>query len=119
MDALKIRLEGAQRACTPKETISRMMPHFHVAGITRVSEITGLDRVGIPVAQCIRPSAQYLSVDSGKGATAEAAICSAIMEGFERHVGENFNPEFISGTCSKVELQFFRDVLSLFFKWIK
>jgi YcaO-like protein with predicted kinase domain len=108
MDALKIRLEGAQRACTPKETISRMMPHFHVAGITRVSEITGLDRVGIPVAQCIRPSAQYLSVDSGKGATAEAAICSAIMEGFERHVGENFNPEIITAPLHKLSNAEFR-----------
>ena len=65
-----------------------MTPHFYAAGITRVSEITGLDRLGIPVAQCIRPNAKYLSVDSGKGATSKAALCSAIMEGFERHVGE-------------------------------
>lgn len=85
---MKLKLEGAQRACTPAETIARMKPWWHQAGITRVSEITGLDRCGIPVAQCVRPDAVSLSVDSGKGATAEAAMCSAMMEGFERHIGE-------------------------------
>ena len=103
MDTLKIRLEGAQRACTPKETIARMTPHFHAAGITRVSEITGLDRVGIPVAQCIRPNARYLSVDSGKGATPDAALCSAIMEGFERHVGEACDLEYITAPLHKLK----------------
>jgi len=85
---MKLKLEGAQRACTPADTIARMKPWWPQAGITRVSEITGLDRSGIPVAQCVRPDAISLCVDSGKGATAEAAMCSAMMEGFERHVGE-------------------------------
>lgn len=85
---MKIKLEGAQRACTPAETMARMKPWWQQAGITRVSEITGLDRTGIPVGQCVRPDAISLCVDSGKGATAEAAMCSAMMEGFERHVGE-------------------------------
>lgn len=84
----KLKLEGAQRACTAAETIARMKPWWRQAGITRVSQITGLDRCGIPVAQCVRPDALYLCVDSGKGATAEAAMASAMMEGFERHVGE-------------------------------
>lgn len=85
---MKLKLEGAQRACTPAQTIARMKPWWHKAGITRVFEITGLDRCGIPVAQCVRPDSISLCVDSGKGATAEAAMCSAMMEGFERHVGE-------------------------------
>jgi ribosomal protein S12 methylthiotransferase accessory factor len=88
----KIRLEGAQRACTPEETLERMRPHFHAAGITRLAEITGLDRIGVCVAQCMRPDAIVLAVDSGKGATIEAAKCSAMMEGFERHVGETSRP---------------------------
>ena len=98
MDSLKIRLEGAQRACTPEETIKRMRPFWRDAGITRVGEITGLDRLGIPVAQCIRPDAKVLSVDSGKGVTLNAALCSAMMEGFERHVGEVANFEKIKAT---------------------
>jgi len=72
-----------------------MRPYWGQAGITRVSEITGLDRIGIPVAQCIRPDAVVLSVDSGKGATPIAAKVSAMMEGFERHVGETCNLDVI------------------------
>lgn len=88
MVVTKHRLDGAHRACTPEDTLARMRPHFHAAGITRLAEITGLDRIGICVAQCIRPDAIVLAVDSGKGATPAAAKCSAMMEGFERHVGE-------------------------------
>ena len=88
LEVTKVRIDGAQRACTPEQTLARMRPHFRAAGITRLAEITGLDRIGICVAQCIRPDAIVLAVDSGKGATPAAARCSAMMEGFERHVGE-------------------------------
>jgi ribosomal protein S12 methylthiotransferase accessory factor len=74
-----------------------------MAGITRVSEITGLDRSGIPVAQCVRPDAVSLCVDSGKGATREAALCSAMMEGFERHVGETARVESITETGARLK----------------
>jgi len=98
----KIRLEGAHRACTPEQTLERMRPHFHAAGITRLAEITGLDRIGICVAQCIRPDAIVLAVDSGKGATPAAAKCSAMMEGFERHVGETSRPRHILATAAQL-----------------
>ena len=103
MDNSKIKLEGAQRACTPIETIKRMRPWWKAAGITRVGEITGLDRIGIPVAQCVRPDAMVLSVDSGKGVTPEAAACSAMMEGFERHVGESTKFEEIKAVESNLK----------------
>jgi len=99
---MKYKLEGAHRACSPIDTINRMMPFFEMAGITRVGEITGLDRIGIPVAQCIRPDAVCLVVDSGKGTTPEAAKCSAIMEGFERHIGETAKVETIETSESKL-----------------
>ena len=98
----KLRLEGAHRACSPKETLARMRPYYEQAGITRVSEITGLDRIGISVAQCIRPDAVVLSVDSGKGATQEAAQCSAVMEGFERHVAETCELTAYRGTAHEM-----------------
>jgi ribosomal protein S12 methylthiotransferase accessory factor len=98
----KIHLEGAQRACSPRETIDRMRPHFYSAGITRIADITGLDWIGIPVAQCVRPDAVMLSVDSGKGVTPEAARCSAMMEGFERHVGETAAVSSIVATAKEV-----------------
>lgn len=87
---VKIKLDGAQRACTHKQTLERMKPWLKAAGITRLAEITGLDRTGIPVAQSIRPDSMSVCVDSGKGYTTEAALCSAMMESFERHVAESF-----------------------------
>ena len=102
LEVTKVRIDGAQRACTPEQTLARMRPHFHAAGITRLAEITGLDRIGICVAQCIRPDAIVLAVDSGKGATPAAARCSAMMEGFERHVGETSPVRSIMATAAQL-----------------
>lgn len=85
----KWSLDGAQRACSLLETFARILPHFAELGITRVADITGLDRIGIPVALCIRPDSATLAVDSGKGATVDAAMASAAMEGIERVTAEN------------------------------
>lgn len=63
---------------------------MNVAGITRVADITDLDRIGIPVFSAIRPAAQSgaISVYNGKGLTKEEAKVSAIMEGIERYCAE-------------------------------
>ena len=52
-------------------------------GITRIANLTGLDRVGVPVAAAIRPNARMLSVSQGKGADWDAARVSALMEAAE------------------------------------
>lgn len=66
-------------------------------GITRVADITGLDRLNIPVFSCIRPGAAdgAISVYNGKGATPIAARVSAIMEGIERYSAEINERELI------------------------
>jgi ribosomal protein S12 methylthiotransferase accessory factor len=58
--------------------------------VTRIANITDLDRVGIPVFSAIRPSAAAgaISIYSGKGATETNARISAIMESFERCLAE-------------------------------
>jgi ribosomal protein S12 methylthiotransferase accessory factor len=60
------------------------------AGITRLADITDLDRIGIPVFSAIRPSAESgaISVYNGKGLTKEGAKVSALMEGIERYSAE-------------------------------
>lgn len=60
------------------------------AGITRVADITNLDRIGIPVFSSIRPMADRgaISVYNGKGATPSEAKASAMMEGLERYSSE-------------------------------
>jgi YcaO-like protein with predicted kinase domain len=52
-------------------------------GITRVADVTGLDCIGLPVFQAVRPNSRSLSVAQGKGITREAAVASALMEAVE------------------------------------
>ncbi|MFY9749808.1 MAG: YcaO-related McrA-glycine thioamidation protein [Methanoregula sp.] len=79
-----------QRAVPLEETLARIEPKIPAAGITRVAEITGLDRIGIPVFSCIRPTAEdgAITVYNGKGATVEESRISGIMEGIERYSSE-------------------------------
>lgn len=80
--------EGTQRSCAPAETLARIRPLFPRIGLTRLAPITHLDRIGIPVILAVRPNSAYLSVDAGKGFTAEAAATSAAMECIERYHAE-------------------------------
>jgi len=79
-----------QRAVPLEETLARIEPKVPAAGITRVADITNLDRIGIPVFSCIRPTAESgaITVYNGKGATIEESRISAIMEGIERYSSE-------------------------------
>jgi YcaO-like protein with predicted kinase domain len=52
-------------------------------GITRLGNITGLDRIGIPVAVAVRPNSCSVSVSQGKGLDLTQATASALMEAAE------------------------------------
>jgi YcaO-like protein with predicted kinase domain len=60
------------------------------AGVSRVNDVTGVDRVGIPVYTSVRPraAAGLNTMTSGKGLTHEAAWVSAAMEAIERRYCE-------------------------------
>ncbi len=83
-------LEGTQRVLAPEETLEKTTKLLPEIGVTRIANITDLDRVGIPVFSAIRPSAAAgaISIYSGKGATETSARISAIMESFERCLAE-------------------------------
>lgn len=83
-------LEGTQRVLDPETTLARTTKLLPQIGVTRIANITDLDRVGIPVFSAIRPSAAAgaISIYSGKGATETNARISAIMESFERCLAE-------------------------------
>ncbi|MDD1730458.1 MAG: YcaO-related McrA-glycine thioamidation protein [Methanospirillum sp.] len=82
--------QETHRTRSPEDTYAIIRDLVVPAGITRVADITGLDRLGIPVFSCIRPDAAEgsISVYNGKGATEIAARVSAIMEGLERYSAE-------------------------------
>lgn len=80
---------GTHRLIAPEETFAALKPHFDSFGITRCAEITGLDRIGIPVYCAIRPEARTLQVSNGKGMCDADAKVSACMEAIELHHAEN------------------------------
>ena len=47
--------KGTTRVINPSETIDNVEDKLKVAGISRITEITHLDRIGIPVFSAIRP----------------------------------------------------------------
>ncbi|MFI7601261.1 YcaO-like family protein [Actinoplanes sp. NPDC049681] len=81
----KVNGGGTHRECTSAQTYERVRPHLRRMGVTRVAEITWLDRIGIPVYNAIAPrSNDIISVYNGKGLSPEDARTSAVMEAVER-----------------------------------
>ena len=93
-----------QRTVTPEETLARVERLLPAAGITRVADITSLDRIGIPVFSSIRPTAGQgaVSVYNGKGATPAEAKVSAMMEGIERFSAEVRGQELVVARYSRI-----------------
>jgi ribosomal protein S12 methylthiotransferase accessory factor len=85
---LKAFDSGTDRTVAPQETLRRVRPLLRALGITRVADVTGLDRVGLPVVAVTRPNSRSVSVSMGKGPTPEAAEVSGIMEALEGHHAE-------------------------------
>jgi YcaO-like protein with predicted kinase domain len=70
------------------DTLRRLMPWLDVLGITRLGDITGLDRIGIPVVQAVRPLGLADCVTQGKGRDLAGAAVCAIMEAAEQFFAE-------------------------------
>ena len=102
---LKRYKDDTHRTLAPEETLSRIDAKMPAAGITRVADITNLDRVGIPVFSSIRPMAEKgaISVYNGKGATPTEAKVSAMMEGIERYSGELKDRELLISRFSELK----------------
>lgn len=79
----KVYTEGTHRVVAPEETLARLRPHWKTFGVTRLANVTGLDRIGIPVIMAIRPNSRSVAVSQGKGLDLEAAKASALMETVE------------------------------------
>jgi len=82
---------------SPDETLTQLMSIRKAWGITRVADITGLDRVGIPVVQVTRPFSFSNSVSQGKGTSLTRAAISAILESAESFFGERI--EHFDAVC--------------------
>ena len=80
---------GTHRAVPPEETLARARRLFPVLGITRIANVTGLDRVGVPVVMVCRPNGRSLAIYQGKGIDLAAAKASGAMESIERYHAEH------------------------------
>ncbi|MEK0083292.1 YcaO-like family protein [Benzoatithermus flavus] len=74
---------GTHRIVDPEATVERVRGLLPAFGITRIADVTGLDRIGIPVAIVVRPNGRALAVAQGKGVTRPAAQASGLMESIE------------------------------------
>ena len=74
---------GTHRTMAPTETINRVRPLLSKFGITRIANLTGLDRTGIPVVMVCRPNARSSAVFHGKGVDVATAKASGLMEAIE------------------------------------
>ena len=81
---------GNHRVVPPRETCRRARLVMDHIGVTRLADVTGLDRVGIPVFAAVRPIADdsSISVQNGKGPTRMQARAGALMESIEHYCCE-------------------------------
>lgn len=86
--AAKRFFQGTHRAVDPAAMLERIRPVLPLAGITRLADITGLDRLGVPVTLAFRPNSPTIVCSSGKGLTLDAALVSGAMEAIEIHHAE-------------------------------
>ncbi len=85
-----VLLSSSLRAVAPEVTLAHARVKARSLGITRVTDITRLDRVGIPVYASIRPTASRgsLCVNAGKGLRPIEAEVGAYMEAIEFALAE-------------------------------
>lgn len=85
----KAHVLGTHRGRPPQDTVQMLQPLLAQMGITRLADITGLDRIGIPVMMACRPMARSLAISLGKGLDRAAASASALMEAAELYHAEH------------------------------
>lgn len=69
----KAYFKGTHRLIDPAKTLSDISSILKEVGIARCANITGLDRIGIPVCVAIKPNGRMVQVHNGKGLNLVAA----------------------------------------------
>src|SRR5580692_6051844 len=82
------RLRSAERLC--KLSYDYLFDNF---GITRISDLTGLDVIGVPVWSSTRPIAHTITFSGGKNLDPMLAKAGAIAEGIELAIFEGSHPK--------------------------
>lgn len=83
-----LQLGSSLRMRPAAATWARAAPLMPAWGISRVTDITRMDQLGLPVFASVRPRGQVLCVHAGKGLQPEDARIGALMEALEFAVAE-------------------------------
>jgi thioglycine synthase len=82
----KWTINGTSRIIPPEQTLRVTMPISKQIGVTRLADITHMDKLTIPNYSAVLPGTEdYIWVYSGKGPTKAHAKASALMECIERY----------------------------------
>jgi YcaO-like protein with predicted kinase domain len=95
---------GTHRIRTPLETVKHMAEYMPAMGITRIANVTGLDRIGVPVVSVYRPNSRSVAVAQGKGTDLQAAAASGLMESIETWHAERITLPLIHATYDEMRL---------------
>lgn len=86
-----------------EETLERVLEQARSFGVTRLADITGLDRIGLPTYSAIVPNSEdILSVYNGKGLRPIDAKVGALMEALERQVALTARPTLVDGSFQEL-----------------
>jgi ribosomal protein S12 methylthiotransferase accessory factor len=102
-DQAKVAMPGTDRAWPAELSLDRARRAAAAVGVTRLADVTRLDRIGIHTWQAIRPTSKTLTVSQGKGMSDTLAQVSALMESIELWHAEN--PVLDSFTATIGELR--------------
>lgn len=94
-------------------TLAKILPICKDIGVTRISDITYMDKLYIPNFSAILPDTEdSIWVYSGKGITKQHAKASALMESIERYCSlpSTYSKSFIHGTYLELS-KIFKKVL--------
>jgi thioglycine synthase len=97
--------EVSSRVISAQETLLKIMPICNDIGVTRVCDITYLDRLYIPNYSAVLPGTEDdFWVYSGKGPTKIHARASALMESIERYcsLSNKSSKTIVQGTYSEL-----------------
>lgn len=97
--------DGTSRIQPVETTLEKVVPMINEIGISRIANITNMDRLKIPNYSSILPGTEdYIWVYGGKGPTKNHARASAIMESIERFssLPKNYPNKLIRGSYEEL-----------------
>lgn len=96
-------VSSSSRPVDPGAMLERVLPYLADYGITRVAELTHLDRLALPVHTAYKPMGRSLSSGSGKGLTATQSKLGAVIEAIEQTYWEQASLPTVRGSQDDLE----------------